>query len=77
MVMLGCFQGGSFFVPAADGFADLLSLRRKEKCGLAFDYGDWFGGDEYACFVRMNLATSKENVKRAIEKMTKNIPGAN
>jgi len=49
----------------------------EEKCGLAFDYGDWFGGDEYACFVRMNLATSKENVKRAIEKMTKNIPGAN
>ncbi|MBR3719788.1 MAG: aminotransferase, partial [Firmicutes bacterium] len=45
------------------------------KCKLAFDYGNWFGhgGDDYCGFVRMNLATSLENVKEACDRMIKNL----
>ena len=45
------------------------------KCKLAFDYGNWFGagGDDYCQFVRMNLATSLENVKEACDRMIKNL----
>jgi len=39
----------------------------RDKCGLAVDYGSWFGGDEYAGFIRINLATSEENIKKAAE----------
>lgn len=38
----------------------------QKKCGLAFDYGEWFGGEEYAGYVRMNLATSREMVEKAV-----------
>ena len=38
----------------------------QKKCRLALDYGDWFGGERFASFVRMNLATSKENVEKAV-----------
>ena len=33
------------------------------KCGLAMDYGNWFGGNP--CCVRMNLATRRENLEKA------------
>ena len=41
------------------------------KCKLALDYGSWFGrgGNDYCGFVRMNLATSKENVVEACERI--------
>ena len=47
----------------------------QDKCKLAFDYGNWFGagGDDYCQFVRMNLATSLENVKEACDRMIKNL----
>ncbi|MBQ4409867.1 MAG: aminotransferase class I/II-fold pyridoxal phosphate-dependent enzyme, partial [Firmicutes bacterium] len=47
----------------------------QKKCKLAFDYGNWFGrgGDDYCQFVRMNLATSLENVKEACDRMIKNL----
>lgn len=38
----------------------------QKKCRLAFDYGDWFGGDEFCSFIRMNLATCRENVELAV-----------
>ena len=38
----------------------------QKKCRLAMDYGDWFGGERFGSFVRMNLATSKENVEKAV-----------
>lgn len=43
------------------------------KCKLALDYGNWFGrgGDDYAQFARMNLATSAENVKEACDRIIK------
>ena len=45
----------------------------EEKCGLAFDYGDWFGGEDYACFIRMNLATSRENVACAVDRIVEQL----
>lgn len=45
----------------------------QEKCGLAFDYGDWFGGEHFGTFIRMNLATSRENVVTAVNKIIENL----
>ena len=47
----------------------------QKKCKIAFDYGNWFGrgGDDYCQFVRMNLATSLENVKDACDRIIKNL----
>lgn len=39
----------------------------QKKCRLAVDYGDWFGGEQFATFIRLNLATSLENVKIAVD----------
>ena len=41
-----------------------LKYFMENVCGLAFDYGSWFGTG-YDCFIRMNLATSRENVEMA------------
>ncbi len=45
----------------------------QDKCGLAFDYGDWFGGEDFVGFVRMNLATSRENVEVAVQAIIRNL----
>lgn len=45
----------------------------QKKCKLAFDYGDWFGGESFATHVRINLATSRENVKIAVKTIIENI----
>lgn len=37
----------------------------QNKCGLAPDYGSWFGGERFGHFMRLNLATSFENVEFA------------
>jgi cystathionine beta-lyase len=39
----------------------------QDKCGIALDYGEWFGGEDYVPFVRMNLATSHEIVDKAVQ----------
>ena len=44
----------------------------QDKCKLAFDYGPWFGGDRSGSFIRINLATSREN----IEEMVRRIAGS-
>lgn len=41
----------------------------QEKCGLAVDYGEWFGGDEYASCIRINLATKTEFIQTAVERL--------
>lgn len=51
---------------------DVVDFMQK-KCKLAFDYGDWFGGDKYKTYVRMNLATSRENVEKAVESIIQNL----
>lgn len=39
------------------------------KCGLAVDYGSWFGGDESARFIRVNLATHRRNLELAAQRI--------
>ncbi len=39
------------------------------KCRLALDYGKWFGGETYETFARMNIATSRENVQEACDRI--------
>lgn len=41
----------------------------QKQCGLAVDYGSWFGGEAYETFIRVNLATEKENIRLAAEKI--------
>lgn len=45
----------------------------QKKCHLAFDYGDWFGGEKFGTHIRMNLATSKENVEKAVTAIIENL----
>ena len=37
----------------------------EDECGIAVDYGAWFGGDKYAGCIRINLATGSENIETA------------
>lgn len=37
----------------------------EKESGLAVNYGNDFGGDVYSCYIRMNIATSTENVALA------------
>ncbi len=41
----------------------------QKKCRMAVDYGEWFGGDQFKGFIRVNLATSPENVQIAVDRM--------
>ena len=41
----------------------------QDVCGLAVDYGDWFGGDRWKGFIRINLATSLDNVMLAVSRL--------
>lgn len=45
----------------------------QDKCGIAFDYGEWFGGDNFVPFVRMNLATTHELVDQAVQSIIREI----
>lgn len=45
----------------------------ENKCRIAPSFGEWFGGEKYATFVRLNLATSLENIKIATNTIIKNI----
>ena len=45
----------------------------ENKCGIAPSFGEWFGGESYATFVRLNLATSLENIKIATNAILQNI----
>ncbi len=53
--------------------AEQLKDFMQNKCKLAFDYGDWFGGDKFGTFIRMNIATSQENVKTALDRISENL----
>lgn len=43
----------------------------ENKCHIAPSFGEWFGGENYATFVRLNLATSLENIKTATHNIIK------
>lgn len=44
-----------------------------EKCGLGVDFGSWFGGEEYSGYIRINLATNRENIEIATGRLIKEI----
>ena len=43
----------------------------EDECGIAADYGEWFGGDRYAGCIRINLATCRENIETAADRIIK------
>lgn len=45
----------------------------EDKCGVAADYGDWFGGERFGTHIRLNLATSRELVERAVRAIVDNL----
>ena len=47
----------------------------QKKCRLAVDFGDWFGGDRFNGFIRMNLATYRENVEIGVKRIIDEILG--
>lgn len=48
---------------------DAMKRLMEDECGIAGDYGSWFGGDEYAGCIRLNLATGRENVELAADRI--------
>lgn len=48
--------------------SEIEGLIQKE-CKLAVDYGSWFGGEAYGTFIRINLATSRENIELAARRI--------
>ena len=53
--------------------ADEMKEVIQKKCRLAVDFGDWFGGERFGTFIRMNLATSKENVEIGVNALIANL----
>lgn len=45
----------------------------QERARLAVNYGEWFGGNEFQSFIRINLATSRENVETAVKRLADEI----
>lgn len=41
----------------------------QDKCRLAFDYGSWFGGVKSGSFIRINLATWRENIAEMVSRI--------
>lgn len=41
----------------------------QRRCRIAMDYGAWFGSEGGNAFARMNIATSRENVKEACDRI--------
>lgn len=43
----------------------------ENQCRIAPSFGEWFGGKNYATFLRLNLATSLENIRTATHNIIK------
>ncbi len=59
-----CWVNLGAYVPA-----DQIKEVVQDKAGIAVDYGNWFGGSRYDQFIRFNLATSEEQVKKAVSQL--------
>ena len=44
----------------------------QKKCRIAIDYGSWFGGEAESC-IRINLATSRENVVECVSRIVREL----
>ena len=40
-----------------------------DKCHLAVDFGELFGGEEYKSHIRLNIATSRENIEEVVKRL--------
>ena len=40
-----------------------------DKCHLAVDFGELFGGENYKSHIRLNLATSRENIEEVVKRL--------
>ena len=58
------FRVDRHITDAVEGYLKPEELQpfMQDRCRLAFDYGSWFGGDRSGSFIRINLATSRENI---------------
>ena len=45
----------------------------ENQCRISPSFGEWFGGESYATFVRLNLATSLANIKTATHSIINHI----
>lgn len=45
-----------------------------KKCRIYITDGEHFGGDKFRCFLRLNIATSKEMVEKAADAIIRNLP---
>ena len=54
---------------APDAGVTAMQHLMEDECGIAVDYGAWFGGSEYAACIRMNLATCRENIETAADRI--------
>ena len=55
----------------SDYFRDQTEVKEflQDKCKLALDYGAWFGGGQHNAYARMNIATSRDNVILACDRI--------
>ena len=54
---------------AYDSAVTAIQHFMEDECGIAADYGTWFGGAEYAGCIRINLATCRENIEIAADRI--------
>ena len=57
------------FSKTTDGAVTAMQHFMENECGIAADYGEWFGGDEYAGCIRINLATCRENIETTADRI--------
>ncbi|WP_101772415.1 MalY/PatB family protein [Peptostreptococcus faecalis] len=55
----------------ATGNRDIHEILEK-KCKISVDYGEWFGGEKYEGYIRLNLATSPKILEEAVESILSN-----
>lgn len=49
--------------------AEAIKALVQDRCRLAVDFGDWFGGEAYVGFIRLNLATDPERCVNAANRL--------
>lgn len=52
---------------------DEVSEFLRTKCKIAVNDGEWFGGEAYRGYFRVNLATSKEVIAEFVQRLTRNL----
>jgi len=55
-------------------YVDIEQIKEftQNQCNLAVDYGEWFGAN-WKGFIRLNMGTTPEIVRNAVENIKKNL----